>query len=290
MRAITIDAILPGMPSISLIKDVLAIVDGDDASLPAVDQAVAFASLHDACLTILVASENISLAAAAEPYGYALALTAAEELGARHLSAVRNRVKDCALDVTVQGLLDDPALLPKAARGESRYADVVLVPGVGCWRDDALRRHIAEAALFTGTPVILLPVRWSPAAFKHLALGWNASLESFRASRALLTLTEPGAQVDVLVVDQLDHYQAGAPVPGSHIARHLVRHGLCVDVHAIHSGHDSVADALQRFAAERGADALIVGGYGRSRALEFVLGGVTRDLFQHPRMPVVLAH
>ncbi len=38
------------------------------------------------------------------------------------------------------------------------------------------------------------------------------------------------------------------------------------------------------------ADALIVGGYGRSRALEFVLGGVTRELIGHQQVPVILVH
>lgn len=278
------------MTNNSLIKDVLAIVDGDDASLPAVDQAVAFAALHDACLTIIVASENVSLAAAAEPYGYALALSVAEELGAQHLAAVRTRVKDSPVDVDVHGLLDDPAVLPRAARGESRYADIVLIPGAERWRDDALRRHISETALFTGTPILIMPADWTPRAFTHLALGWNASLESFRATRTLLTLAEPGASTDVLVVDQIENYQAGQAVPGSYIARHLARHGLRVEVHAIPSCKRGAAYTMQSFVAQHGVDALVVGGYGRSRALEFILGGVTRELIGYQQVPIVLVH
>lgn len=278
------------MTNTSLIKDVLTIVDGDDPSLPAVDQALAFAALHDACLTIIVASENVALAAAAEPYGYALALTVAEELGAKHLAAVRARVKDSPVQVEVHGLLDEPAVLPRAARGESRYADIVLVPGAARWRDDTLRRHVSETILFTGTPILIMPANWTPRAFTHLALGWNASLESFRATRTLLTLADPGATADVLVVDQLDRYQAGQAVPGSHIGRHLARHGLKVEVHAIGSGNHGAAYTMQKFAAQHGADALIVGGYGRSRALEFVLGGVTRELIGHQQVPIILVH
>ncbi len=278
------------MTNNSLIKDVLAIVDGDDASLPAVDQAVAFAALHDACLTLIVASENISLAAAAEPYSYALALRAAEELGARNLAAVRARVKDLPVEVDVHWLLDDPSLLPRAAKVESRYADIVLVPGADGWRDDSLRRHITETVLFTGAPILVMPKNWAPHAFTHVALGWNASLESFRATRTLLTLAEPGATADVLVVDALDHYHNGQTVPGSYIARHLTRHGLRVEVHAMSSSNRGTAYTLQKFAAQHGADLLIVGGYGRSRAMEFVLGGVTRELIGHQQVPVLLVH
>lgn len=278
------------MTNISLIKDVLAIVDGDDASLPAVDQAVAFAALHDASLTIIVASENVSLAAAAEPYGYALALSVAEELGSKHLAAVRTRVKDAAIEVRVHGLLDDPSLLPSATKIESRYADIVLLPGADLWRDEGLRRHITENVLFTGVPVLIMPRHWTPRAFTHVALGWNASLESFRATRTLLTLVEPGATIDILVVDALDHYRTSQAVPGSYIAHHLTRHGLIAHVHAIGSGHKGPAHTLQGFAARHDADALIVGGYGRSRALEFVLGGVTRELIGHQQVPVILVH
>lgn len=278
------------MTNLSLIKDVLAIVDGDDASLPAVDQAVAFAALHDASLTIIVASENVSLAAAAEPYGYALALSVAEELGAQHLAAVQERVKSAPIAVDVHGLLDDPSLLPGAAKVESRYADIVLTPGAGSWRDDSLRRHITETVLFTGTPILVMPPNWTPRLLAHIALGWNASVESFRATRTLLTLASPGATIDVLVADQLDNYQAGHAVPGSYIARHLTRHGLRAEVHAISSGNRGAAYALQTFAAQHGAEALIVGGYGRSRALEFVLGGVTRELIGHQQLPIILVH
>lgn len=278
------------MTNISLIKDVLAIVDGEDASLPAVDQAVAFAALHDACLTIIVASENVSLAAAAEPYSYALALSVAEELGGKHLAAVRARVKDVAVEAQVHGLLDDPSVLPSAMKIESRYADIVLLPGAECWRDEALRRHITETVLFTGVPILIMPMHWTPHGFTHVALGWNASLESFRATRTLLTLVEPGATADILVVDALDHYRASQAVPGSYIARHLARHGLSAKIHAIGSGHEGAAHALQGFAVRHGADALIVGGYGRSRTLEFVLGGVTRELIGHQQVPIILVH
>jgi nucleotide-binding universal stress UspA family protein len=35
---------------------------------------------------------------------------------------------------------------------------------------------------------------------------------------------------------------------------------------------------------------MIMGGYGRSRLRELVLGGVTRHVLTHAQMPVLLAH
>ncbi|QWT16590.1 universal stress protein [Sphingobium xenophagum] len=274
----------------SPIKDVLAIVDGDPASFAGVDQAIAYATLHEASLTIVVATENVSFAAAVEPYGYAIALKATEELNTAHLDGVRARVKGAAIPVEVHGLLETPDLLPRAAKGEGRYADIVLIPAPERWRDHALRRHIAESILFAGVPVLLAPADWTPTLINHAVLGWNASLEAFRAGRAVLALAEPKAHVDVVVIDGIAGDKTSQTVPGTHIARHLGRHRHQVEVHAINSAKQGTAGALQAFAASRDADLLIVGGYGHSRAMEFVLGGVTRELLARPRVPIVLVH
>ena len=274
----------------SPIKDVLAIVDGDPASFAAVDQAIAYATLHETCLTIVVATENVSFAAAGEPYGYAIALKATDELNTTHLDGVRARVKGAAIPIEVHGLLETPDLLPRAAKGEGRYADIVLIPAPERWRDHALRRHIAESILFAGVPVLLAPADWTPALVNHAVLGWNASLEAFRAARTVLALAEPKANIDVVVIDAPSGAKAGQVVPGTHIARHLGRHRHHVEVHVINSDGRDTAGALQAFAVSGDADLLIVGGYGHSRTMEFVLGGVTRELLARQRVPIVLVH
>jgi nucleotide-binding universal stress UspA family protein len=35
---------------------------------------------------------------------------------------------------------------------------------------------------------------------------------------------------------------------------------------------------------------MVVGGYGRSRARELILGGVSRELLQHMTVPLLMAH
>src|SRR3546814_15971158 len=90
---------------------------------------------------------------------------------------------------------------------------------------DLLRRHITEALMFAGVPTMVMPATWKPAPITHVALGWNASLEAFRAARTLLDLGEPGAAVDVVIVDALDGYKSEQPVPGGQNARYLTRHG-----------------------------------------------------------------
>lgn len=272
------------------IKDVLAVVDGTPSSLTAVDQAVAYAGLYDATLTIVVVTENLALAAAVDPIAYSAALTVSDAQCKEHVAAVRERANGAPVHVEVHALFEAPGLLPGLAKAEGQYADIALIPGAGRWQSDGLRRHITEALMFAGVPTMVMPASWKPARITHAALGWNASLESFRAARTVLDLVEPDAAIDIVVVDLLDGHRSDQPVPGVQIARHLTRHGHKVAVHAIGSAEHGTSGALQIFACEQRADVLVIGGYGRSRAVEFVLGGVTRELIVHQKLPIVFVH
>lgn len=272
------------------IRDVLAVVDGTASSLAGVDQAVAYAGLYDATLTIVVVTENLAWAAAVDPMAYATAMEVSGTQRKEHVAAVRKRVEGASVHVEVHALFEAPGLLPGLAKAEGQYADIALVPGAGGWQNDSLRRHITEALMFAGVPTMVMPATWRPSPITHAALGWNASLEAFRAARTILVLAEPEATIDVIVVDALDGYSSDQPVPGVQIARHLTRHGYNAAVHAIASAEHGTSDALQIFAFEQCADVLVIGGYGRSRALEFVLGGVTRELLARQRLPIVFVH
>jgi len=272
------------------IKDVVAVVDGTPASLTGVDQAIAYAGIHDATLTIVVVTENLAWAAAVDPMAYADAMEASDTQRKEYAAAVRERVAGAGVHVEIHALFEAPGLLPGLARAEGRYADIALVPGTGGWQSDGLRRHITEALMFAGVPTMVMPATWRPAPVTHAALGWNASLEAFRAARTILDLVEPGATVDVVVVDSLGGDKSDQPAPGTRIARYLTRHGHNGVVHAIGSAEHGTSAALQLFAFERHADVLVIGGYGRSRALEFILGGVTRELIARQRLPIVFVH
>lgn len=55
--------------------------------------------------------------------------------------------------------------------------------------------------------------------------------------------------------------------------------------------HDEpVGSALVTRASELESDFMVMGGYGHSRVREMILGGVTRYIFDHPSLPVLIAH
>ncbi|WP_069337919.1 universal stress protein [Sphingobium yanoikuyae] len=48
--------------------------------------------------------------------------------------------------------------------------------------------------------------------------------------------------------------------------------------------------ALQAYREKTKGDLLVMGAFGHSRAREFVLGGATRSVLDHPSCPVLLSH
>jgi nucleotide-binding universal stress UspA family protein len=52
----------------------------------------------------------------------------------------------------------------------------------------------------------------------------------------------------------------------------------------------TVAETVQNVALDVSADLIVLGAYGHSRAREWVLGGVTRDLLDSKSIPLLLCH
>ena len=55
-------------------------------------------------------------------------------------------------------------------------------------------------------------------------------------------------------------------------------------------GEGDAGAQLLSLAADVGADLLVMGCYGHSRAREWVLGGVTRTILQSMTLPVLMSH
>lgn len=274
-----------------MLKDLLAIVDDAELSSGAIDAAVTFAEYHDAHLALTVLTEQPVLVAAFDPLGYSWPEPGRQEEHERRLSAIREATANAAVPVEVRGFCDEPALLSGISKVEGRYADLVLIGPEASWADDRLRRHVVETSLMnSGAPVLLYPDQWKPGAIRRVALGWNASPEASRAARALISLLEPGATIDIVIVDGEDAPWGHGPEPGSDIARHLARHGFKVEVDRRPSASRPVAEVLQASAVMKKADLLVIGAFAHNRLRELLLGGATRDLIKEQRLPVLMVH
>jgi len=120
-------------------------------------------------------------------------------------------------------------------------------------------------------------------------VGWNGSLEAAHALRGAVPLLRKASSVTLANVTEHveDPAAALASVDG---AEYLSRHGIGSEIVEIGCGTETIGRALANAALARGAAYIVVGAYGHARAVETVFGGVTRELFSDPPLPVFTAH
>lgn len=149
---------------------------------------------------------------------------------------------------------------------------------------------VGRTILQSGRPVLVVPYAGT---FKTIGerpfIAWNGSRESARAVHDALPLLADAKLVRLYAVDKADDGdQAG--LPNVILATALSYHGVnLITERAVASG-SSVANTLMSRLADHGSDILIMGGYGHSRAREYVFGGVTRDVLKSMTVPVLFSH
>lgn len=149
-------------------------------------------------------------------------------------------------------------------------------------------------AIHARVPVLAVPDECSELDVGAPALVcWNGSIESSRALRAAVPLLRKAANVTLATVGQVDGDEGDDEVdlPPLQGADYLARHGIdCELVQLPDEGRRHIAEQLREAARARQAGLVVMGAYGHSRAMETLLGGVTRDLLGNPPAPLLLAH
>jgi nucleotide-binding universal stress UspA family protein len=77
---------------------------------------------------------------------------------------------------------------------------------------------------------------------------------------------------------------------GVSMSDHLARHGVKTSAKRLTKGDLAIQDVILSYAADSGADFMVMGGYGHSRLREFILGGVTRGILSEMTVPVLMSH
>jgi nucleotide-binding universal stress UspA family protein len=149
---------------------------------------------------------------------------------------------------------------------------------------------LIEAALFeSGRPTVVVPyIQKDAIKLNHVLVCWDHRRNAARAVADALPFLVRSKKVEIVMVARHD----GRPddLPGVGIAEHLARHGLNVELKWLIAADMDVANAVLSYAADVGADFIVMGGYGHSRLREFVLGGATYGMLQSMTVPVLMAH
>ena len=154
---------------------------------------------------------------------------------------------------------------------------------------EPMRAALIEAILFqAGLPTLVVPY-YGVTEFvsDRVVVAWNGSAAAGRAVRAAMPLLAMAKHVLVAMVDE---GREPPGEPGADIGAYLARHDLDVTVRPIANMPNGTGATLLSFAAEEGANWMVMGAYGHSRLLEFLLGGVTRHVLSNATLPVLMSH
>lgn len=189
-------------------------------------------------------------------------------------------------------LIEDEA--SEALSLQARYSDLVIVGQSD--PEEAVtgeRRDVAEYTLLnSGRPILVAPYIDDDSHLGERAvIAWDGSLAAARAVNGALPLLRATRQVQVVLFNPEISLRAHGEEPGADIAAYLVRHGINIDVSRQQTDPDiDVANALLSHVADVGAGLIVMGGYGRSRLSEILLGGTTRTILQSMTVPVLMSH
>ena len=179
----------------------------------------------------------------------------------------------------------------EAARGLSRHsalADVMVLSSCSGVKDNTIPLGILGDVVFnTNIPVVVQPdsVKKFDAAGPAV-VAWNGSFEAGNALRGAVPLLKLASDVHIVVVEEdKDH-----DLPPLDASEYLSRHGIGSKIHDLEAKNKSVQAVLLSTVDTLGGSYMVMGAYGHSRAREFLLGGVTRNLFRDCPVPLVVAH
>jgi len=271
-------------------RNILVTVDHGKTCAQRTDYALALADNHDAHLTGLYVHDSVDIP------GYVMS----------QLTDIAIKAHDAALadiEEEVQGAFEE-AVRRAGYTGRSgwrseigdpthitavlsRYADLVVA---GQWDPEGDEDQIPpeDLVLASGRPVLIVPHSFDFRSIgDHVIVAWNGSREGARAVADAMPILEESKKVTVLVINP---DRSMGDTPGSTLALHLARHGINAEAAHITSRDVEVADVLLNNVSDRGADMVVMGGYGTPRIRELVMGGMTRSVLKHMTVPVLMSH
>lgn len=145
---------------------------------------------------------------------------------------------------------------------------------------------LARVLMSRVSPMILVPDDSCPSAMRRILITWNGSAVSARAVRAALPFLSRARKIWVLAGDRRG--RARRDDADALLRTWLQRHGLAfewfeMDIDAVPA--EAIVQCAERFRA----DVVVMGAWGRSRLSEMAMGGTTRHLLAHSKIPLFLS-
>jgi nucleotide-binding universal stress UspA family protein len=276
------------------IRDILVVVENAAGVAPRLAAATAVAGGEGVRVTGLYATGYPISASYGDLAGWTQLvdayMTAQRDEGTRAEAVFRQELAARKLDGEWLYREDD-ATMSATALGALYDLVVTGQPNPDAAPGDLVGVQPEQIVLGSGRPVLVVPYAGNfPTIGKRVIVAWNGSRESTRALHDAMPLLEKAEVVTILEIDPSPEVAGVTRVAAADIAEALGRRGIAASPETETSGDISVDELLLSRAADRSADLLVMGGYGHSRLREFVMGGVSRGIFQHMTVPVLVSH
>ena len=146
-----------------------------------------------------------------------------------------------------------------------------------------------ESVLVTSRkPALVLPrIGVQHSVGDTIVVAWKETPESAGAIAAAMPLLQRATQVHVVSWSPVVPRMAGGLL---NLETYLRAHQLSPIWHDYGEEPDQLGELLLSATFDLGADLLVMGCYGHSRAREWVLGGATRTVLQSMTLPVLMVH
>ncbi len=123
-----------------------------------------------------------------------------------------------------------------------------------------------------------------------MLVAWDGSREAARALNDALPIINMAESVTVMTVRSRPRDSKADRLLTDRILRHLARHGIPARPFVALQSGIAVSDVLLSRSVDLAADMIVAGAYHRSQFREALTGGVSRELFHHMTLPVLMSH
>lgn len=154
--------------------------------------------------------------------------------------------------------------------------------------EERLFDYMPDHLSLTGScPVLILPQKFKgDISFHHPLVAWKNSRESSHAVRGVLPILRDADNVTVVSVAP----DASEAVLNDRFLTWFALHGVTPVFEQIESRRRKIARVIIDAAREKQCDVIVMGGYGKSRLRELMLGGVTHTFLKKMPLPILMGH
>ncbi|RZL92728.1 MAG: universal stress protein UspA [Variovorax sp.] len=147
---------------------------------------------------------------------------------------------------------------------------------------------VESVIIDSGRPALVVPYAGEATATPQCVLvAWKPTREAARALTAALPFLQGAREVHLVCADEDGDYAQPVPLQ---MPEYLRLHGIAHVREQRWLSERDAGNELLTLAADIGAEMIVMGCYGHSRARELVLGGATRTVLESMTAPVLMAH